>query len=163
MPAQEWSRGQAHGFRKVQIVEELTACAGAFYNLYLVDVNVYPRNVRGTARSFYHEATPGLESKSLLDGVLLCIGHTFIPSPFENLGAISFQVPAFPVFAWAWAWALFVSFFLVSAIYKGQPADGAQCPADPTPGPSVAVFLRPLALLFPRSSPDGPFRRNYLS
>ena len=77
MPAQEWSRGQAHGFRKVQIVEELTACAGAFYNLYLVDVNVYPCNVRGTTCSFHHEATPGLESKSLLHGVLLCIGHAF--------------------------------------------------------------------------------------
>ena len=59
----------------------------------------------------------------------------------------------FPVFAWAWA--SFVSFFLVSAVYKGQPADGAQGAADPTSGPSVAVFLRPLALLLPRSSPDG--------
>ncbi len=63
------------------------------------------------------------------------------------------EVPAFPV--WAWAWASFVSFFLVSAVYKGQPADGAQGAADPTSGPSVAVFLRPLALLLPRSSPDG--------
>ena len=61
----------------------------------------------------------------------------------------------FPVFAWAWALASFVSFFLVSAAYKGQPADGAQGAADPTSGPSVAVFLRPLALLLPRSSPDG--------
>ncbi len=72
MPAQEWARGQAHGFRKVQIVEELTACAGAFYNLDLMDVNVYPCKVRGTACSFHHEAIPGLESKSLLDGILLC-------------------------------------------------------------------------------------------
>ena len=85
MPAQEWStqewsRGQAHGLRKVQIVEELTACAGAFYNLYLVDVNASPCNVRGIACSFHYEATPGLESKSLLDGVLLCIGHIFFLS-----------------------------------------------------------------------------------
>ncbi len=77
MPAQEWSRGQAHVLRKVQIVEELTACAGAFYNLYLVDVNASRRDVRGTACSFHHETTPGLEAKSLLDGVLLCIGHIF--------------------------------------------------------------------------------------
>ncbi len=77
MPAREWSSGETHGFRKVQIVEVLTACTGAFYNLYLVDVNVFRRNVCGTACSFHHEATPGLESKSLLDGVLLCIGHTF--------------------------------------------------------------------------------------
>ncbi len=73
--------GPAHGFRKVQIVEELTTCAGAFYNLYLVDVNVFRHNMRRTACSFHHEAIPGLEAKSLLDGVLLCIGHTFIPSP----------------------------------------------------------------------------------
>ncbi len=77
MPAQEWSWGQAHGFRKVQIVEELTARARAFYNLYLVDVYVFRRNVCGAARSFHHEATPGLEAKSLLDGVQLCIGHAF--------------------------------------------------------------------------------------
>ncbi len=63
MPAQEWSTGPAHGFRKVQIVEELAACAGAFYNLYLVDVNVFRRNVCGAARSFHHETTPGLEAQ----------------------------------------------------------------------------------------------------
>jgi hypothetical protein len=72
-------RSSFSGFGIVQIVEVLITLARAFYNLYLVDVDVGRFNMSGIAGGLYYQATAGLEAESFLDRSVVGIAHVFTP------------------------------------------------------------------------------------